>query len=86
MDSSNRLLEKENQSNFSNQSLSCPLLVQIICLIIVCDYRELLKGPLYYVLMLLVCALVFWRESPTGVLALGMMCAGDGNFTCSLFI
>ncbi|KAK3228391.1 hypothetical protein Dsin_000272 [Dipteronia sinensis] len=41
--------------------------------------EELLKGPLYYVLILMLCAVVFWRESPIGVVSLGMMCAGDGN-------
>jgi hypothetical protein len=43
--------------------------------------RELLRGPLYYVLVLILCALVFWRESPVGVISLAMMCGGDGN-TC----
>ncbi|XP_022742965.1 phytol kinase 1, chloroplastic isoform X2 [Durio zibethinus] len=41
-------------------------------------FRELLRGPLYYVLILILCALVFWRESPTGVISLAMMCGGDG--------
>ncbi|XP_059666003.1 probable phytol kinase 1, chloroplastic [Cornus florida] len=40
--------------------------------------EELLRGPLYYVLMLILCALVFWRESPIGVISLAMMCGGDG--------
>eukprot|EP00257_Ricinus_communis_P023220 XP_015583143.1 probable phytol kinase 1, chloroplastic isoform X1 [Ricinus communis] len=40
--------------------------------------KELLRGPLYYVLVLIFCALVFWRESPVGVMALAMMCGGDG--------
>ncbi|XP_034704779.1 phytol kinase 1, chloroplastic-like isoform X2 [Vitis riparia] len=40
--------------------------------------RELLRGPLYYVLILLVCTMVFWRESPIGVISLSMMCGGDG--------
>ncbi|KAL9318113.1 hypothetical protein ACSQ67_014630 [Phaseolus vulgaris] len=40
--------------------------------------RELLRGPLYYVLILTLCALVFWRESPIGVVSLAMMCGGDG--------
>ncbi|KDP45055.1 hypothetical protein JCGZ_01555 [Jatropha curcas] len=40
--------------------------------------EELLKGPLYYVLMLILCALVFWRESPIGLISLAMMCGGDG--------
>ncbi|KAJ8449929.1 hypothetical protein Cgig2_029291 [Carnegiea gigantea] len=39
---------------------------------------ELLRGPLYYVLMLALCAVVFWRESPIGVISLSMMCGGDG--------
>ncbi|MEL6225086.1 MAG: phosphatidate cytidylyltransferase [Cyanobacteria bacterium J06627_8] len=39
---------------------------------------ELLRGPLYYGLSFIVCTLVFWRASPTGILALMMMCGGDG--------
>ncbi|XP_027366853.1 probable phytol kinase 1, chloroplastic [Abrus precatorius] len=42
------------------------------------DPQELLRGPLYYVIMLILCALVFWRESPIGVVSLAMMCGGDG--------
>ncbi|KAF5733705.1 putative Phytol kinase 1 chloroplast precursor [Tripterygium wilfordii] len=41
--------------------------------------EELLRGPLYYVVVLIVCALVFWRESPCGLISLAMMCGGDGN-------
>ena len=46
-----------------------------------CQYvcRELLRGPLYYVLILILCALIFWRESPVGLISLAMMCGGDGN-------
>ncbi|KAI8008409.1 hypothetical protein LOK49_LG07G01394 [Camellia lanceoleosa] len=40
--------------------------------------EELLRGPLYYVLILILCVLVFWRESPIGVISLAMMCGGDG--------
>ncbi|KAE8713877.1 putative phytol kinase [Hibiscus syriacus] len=40
--------------------------------------KELLRGPLYYVVMLMLCAVLFWRESPVGVISLGMMCGGDG--------
>ncbi|KAK4480397.1 hypothetical protein RD792_013469 [Penstemon davidsonii] len=40
--------------------------------------EELLKGPLYYVLVLIFCAIVFWRESPVGMISLAMMCGGDG--------
>lgn len=42
------------------------------------DPKELLRGPLYYVGILMLSALVFWRESPIGVVALAMMCGGDG--------
>ncbi|KAL4199904.1 hypothetical protein AMTRI_Chr03g147130 [Amborella trichopoda] len=41
-------------------------------------FRELLRGPLYYVLALIYCTLFYWRESPIGVISLAMMCAGDG--------
>ncbi|KAG8380585.1 hypothetical protein BUALT_Bualt06G0030800 [Buddleja alternifolia] len=40
--------------------------------------EELLRGPLYYVLVLIVSAIVFWRESPVGMISLAMMCGGDG--------
>ncbi|XP_035831086.1 phytol kinase 1, chloroplastic isoform X2 [Helianthus annuus] len=40
--------------------------------------EELLRGPLYYVLMLILSTVVFWRESPIGVVSLSMMCGGDG--------
>eukprot|EP00271_Cylindrocystis_brebissonii_P015264 TRINITY_DN375_c0_g1_i1.p1 TRINITY_DN375_c0_g1~~TRINITY_DN375_c0_g1_i1.p1 ORF type:complete len:555 (-),score=52.25 TRINITY_DN375_c0_g1_i1:171-1835(-) len=40
--------------------------------------KELLAGPLYYVLGLFSVVLLFWRDSPTGVIALSLMCGGDG--------
>ncbi|KAJ7970524.1 Phytol kinase [Quillaja saponaria] len=40
--------------------------------------QELLRGPLYYVLVLIFCDLAFWRESPIGIISLAMMCGGDG--------
>lgn len=40
--------------------------------------EELLRGPLYYVVILILCVLIFWRESPVGVISLAMMCGGDG--------
>ncbi len=39
---------------------------------------ELLRGPLYYVLVLLGATLVYWRESPVGVAVFSLMCGGDG--------
>jgi phytol kinase len=40
--------------------------------------RELLKGPLYYGLAFIVCTIAFWRTSPVGIVALMLMCGGDG--------
>ncbi|OVA19459.1 Phosphatidate cytidylyltransferase [Macleaya cordata] len=40
--------------------------------------KELLKGPLCYVLILILSAVIFWRDSPVGIMALAMMCGGDG--------
>ncbi|XP_078443734.1 phytol kinase 1 VTE5 isoform X2 [Wolffia australiana] len=40
--------------------------------------EELLRGPLYYVFVLMFCVLVFWRDSPTGIISLSMMSGGDG--------
>jgi phytol kinase len=42
------------------------------------DPRELLRGPLYYVIVLIFSTVLFWRDSPVGVLVLAMMCGGDG--------
>jgi len=40
--------------------------------------REILRGPLYYGIVFVVCTILFWRSSPIGILALMMMCGGDG--------
>ncbi|XP_074590813.1 putative phytol kinase 1, chloroplastic [Curcuma longa] len=40
--------------------------------------EELLRGPLYFVIVLLLCVLVFWRDSPVGIVSLAMMSGGDG--------
>jgi phytol kinase len=42
------------------------------------DRREILKGPLYYGLIFVACTIAFWRHSPVGILALMIMCGGDG--------
>ncbi|CAI7835520.1 unnamed protein product, partial [Closterium sp. NIES-53] len=39
---------------------------------------ELLRGPLYYVLTIVLVTTIFWRSSPVGGIALVLMCAGDG--------
>ena len=38
---------------------------------------EILRGPLYYGLAAVVCTLL-WRSSPAGILALMVLCGGDG--------
>eukprot|EP00250_Pteridium_aquilinum_P017325 c23573_g1_i1 orf=232-1221(-) len=40
--------------------------------------RELLSGPLYYVMVLSICTAFFWRDSPVGMVVLAIMCGGDG--------
>ena len=42
------------------------------------DRTELLKGPLYYGIAFILCTILFWRTSPIGILALMMLCGGDG--------
>jgi phytol kinase len=40
--------------------------------------REILRGPLFYGFVFVVCTIFFWRNSPIGIMALMMMCGGDG--------
>lgn len=40
--------------------------------------REMLRGPLLYGLAFVVCTVIFWRHSPLGILALMLLCGGDG--------
>ena len=40
--------------------------------------REMLRGPLLYGLAFVVCTVVLWRHSPLGILALMLLCGGDG--------
>lgn len=42
------------------------------------DRAEIVRGPLYYGLIFAASTVVFWRESPVGILALMIMCGGDG--------
>ena len=42
------------------------------------DADELLRGPLYYVIVMVFVTLVFWRDSPVGIVAISLMCGGDG--------
>ncbi len=40
--------------------------------------RELLRGPLMYGVIFVLSTLVFWGENPLGIMALMLLCAGDG--------
>jgi len=40
--------------------------------------RELLYGPLFYGITFVVVTTAFWRHSPVGILALMVLCGGDG--------
>ncbi len=42
------------------------------------DPKELLRGPLFYGISFVVMTLVFWMDSPVGIIALMLMCGGDG--------
>jgi phytol kinase len=42
------------------------------------DRREILRGPLFYGIVFVICTLLFWRQSPVGITALMLMCGGDG--------
>jgi phytol kinase len=42
------------------------------------DPKEILRGPLYYGLVFVVVTIWFWKDSPTGIVALMLMCGGDG--------
>jgi phytol kinase len=42
------------------------------------ERREVLRGPLYYGIVFVVLTIFFWYDSPTGIVALMLMCGGDG--------
>lgn len=42
------------------------------------DPKEILRGPLYYGIMFVALTIIFWKDSPIGIIALMMMCGGDG--------
>jgi phytol kinase len=42
------------------------------------DRREILRGPLYYGIIFILVTVLFWRETPAGIVALMLMCGGDG--------
>ena len=42
------------------------------------DPKEILRGPLFYGIMFVALTLIFWKDSPVGIVALMMLCGGDG--------
>ncbi|HCK65063.1 MAG TPA: phosphatidate cytidylyltransferase [Anaerolineae bacterium] len=42
------------------------------------DPKEILRGPLYYGIMFVALTVIYWKDSPIGIIALIMMCGGDG--------
>lgn len=42
------------------------------------DRREILRGPLFYGIIFVVMTLIFWKDNPIGIIALMLMCGGDG--------
>lgn len=42
------------------------------------DRREILRGPLLYGIVFVVLTLVYWTKSPIGIIALMLLCGGDG--------
>lgn len=42
------------------------------------DPREILRGPLFYGIIFVICTVLFWYDSPIGIIALMQMCGGDG--------
>jgi len=42
------------------------------------DPKEILRGPLFYGIVFVVLTILFWKDSPTGIVALMMLCGGDG--------
>ncbi len=42
------------------------------------DRREILRGPLYYGIAFVVLTLLYWKDSPIGIVALMLLCGGDG--------
>jgi phytol kinase len=42
------------------------------------DRREILRGPLYYGIAFVALTIFFWKDSPIGIIALMLLCGGDG--------
>lgn len=42
------------------------------------DRREILLGPLFYGVVFVTLTLIYWKDSPIGIIALLILCGGDG--------
>ena len=42
------------------------------------DRREILRGPLIYGILFVLLTLIYWKDSPIGLIGLMVMCGGDG--------
>jgi phytol kinase len=42
------------------------------------ERREILRGPLFYGLVFVMITIFYWSDSPSGIIALMLMCGGDG--------
>lgn len=42
------------------------------------DRREILRGPLFYGIVFVILTIWFWKDSPIGIIALMILCGGDG--------
>ncbi|KAI3806622.1 hypothetical protein L1987_22533 [Smallanthus sonchifolius] len=42
------------------------------------DYRELIRGPMYYAIAITLCCAIYWRTSPIAIAGICNLCAGDG--------
>ncbi len=42
------------------------------------DRKEILRGPLFYGMVFVILTIVFWKDSPIGIVALMLLCGGDG--------
>jgi phytol kinase len=40
--------------------------------------REILRGPLFYGIVFVLITIIYWNDSPIGIVALMLMCGGDG--------
>ncbi|MBI4926178.1 MAG: phosphatidate cytidylyltransferase [Anaerolineae bacterium] len=42
------------------------------------DRREILRGPVFYGIVFVVLTLIYWKTTPIGLVALMLLCGGDG--------